>query len=127
IESKYAVKMVNGWQSATELFLNEQVMASKYFLINSENKQGAEVAFTSYGKISGLPGYTDYSICYGGNCRNMCADDFIILSEKDTSENFIWDWKNDTLIFYSATNISKKTGQPYYVKGMDIFKFKKKL
>ena len=57
----------------------------------------------------------------------MADEDMITLSDSKTSDNFIWEWNNDTLIFYSTANTSLKDEKPRYVKAMSIFKFMKKL
>jgi hypothetical protein len=124
-EPKYAVTMINGWASALELFFNEYIIAARYNLINVENKKGLQVNFDSYGKITGLPGYTQYSICLGGNCSSLAEEDLITLGNGSASENFIWEWKKDTLTFNSVNNISAISDKPHYAKGMPIFRFVK--
>ena len=126
-EQKYAVKNINGWMTAAELYFNEHVFAANYYLLNSEGRQGAEVDFTSYGKVSGLAGYTDFSICYQGDCRSMTDGDLVTLGDGKASDNFIYEWKNDTLAFYSASNIARHDEKPQYVKGMEIFKLMKRM
>ena len=126
-EPKYAVKEIDGWNSAFELYFNERMIADNYFLLNPENKPSMRVAFTSYGEITGLPGYKSFKICYGETCVHQTKDDLITLSDSGNSENFIWNWKNDTLIFYSVLNTSAEKNNPYYEKGTEIFKFIKSL
>lgn len=122
-ESKYAVKVIDGWKSAFELFLNERMIADNYFLLNSENKASSRVVFTSYGSIEGLPGYKKFNICFAGDCRKHSTYDLIELSDGTYSENFIWQWRNDTLVFYSVNNIAVASEVLHYEIGTDIFRF----
>jgi hypothetical protein len=126
-EPKYAVKIINGWATAAQLYFNERVLAANYFLLKSGSAQNAEVAFTSYGKIIGLQAYTDYSICYQGDCRSMSDEDLITLGDGNTSDNFIYEWKKDTLRFYTVTNVSRLDEKPQYIRSMEIFKFVKRI
>lgn len=122
-DPKYAVKIINRWRSASELFYNEYLIAGNYYLLNTDLKPSAEIAFTSYGKITGLPGYTDFNLCLWQHCAGISPFDLITLSQNNIREHFIWEWKNDTLIFFSSVNTSKKNEASYFTKGAEIFKF----
>ncbi|MFI5219833.1 MAG: hypothetical protein ACHQNT_10125 [Bacteroidia bacterium] len=127
IEPKYAVKSIDGWKSAFEIYFNEMTIAANYFLLNTENKPGSEVAFTSYGQVIGLAKYKSYKICYGGDCLKKSGDDIIELSDAETTDEYICQWEDGTLLFYSITNISKTNEPPVYIKGPAIFRFKKNM
>jgi hypothetical protein len=126
-EPKYAVKVINGWPTAARLYFNERILAANYYLLNAEGKPAGKIAFTSYGKIEGLPSYTEYSLCYQGDCRSMTDGDLITLSDGKTSDNFIYEWNNGTLVFYSATNVAGHNEMPHYIKGAAIFSFLKRM
>lgn len=126
MKPKYAVKMINGWSSGLELFMNEKIIAANYYLINVENKRGNLVAFTSYGDVKGLPGYTNFSLCLAGDCRSMSTEDLITLKDASHSDDFIWQWRNDTLVFCSVVNTASEDEKPEFSKGEDIYRFVKK-
>jgi hypothetical protein len=126
-EPKYAVKVMNGWATAAQLYFNEHTLAANYYKLNSYDKPVANVAFTSYGRIEGLQAYSEFSVCYQGDCRSMTDGDLITLSDGKTSDNFIYEWNHDTLVFYSVSNIALRDEMPHYVKATEIFKFRKRM
>lgn|GEM_PF-6191139 len=126
-EQKYAVKIINGWSSAAQLYFNERTIAANFYRLDKEGKRLAEVAFTSYGKVVGLQGYSDFSVCYQGDCRSMSNENLITLSDGASSDNFIYEWGNGMLIFYSVTNIASRDEKPQYVKAEEIFRFTKRM
>jgi hypothetical protein len=126
-EQKYAVKIINGWSSAAQLYFNERTIAANFYRLDKDGNRMAEVAFTSYGKVVGLQGYSDFSVCYQGDCRSMCDEDLITLSDGASSDNFIYEWGNGMLIFYSVSNIASRDEKPQYVKAEEIFRFTKRM
>ena len=127
IDLKYAVKLIDGWKSSFELYFNEMTIAANYFLLNASGKPGSEVAFTSYGEVKGLAGFKNYSICYGGDCLQKSGGDIIELTDGKTTDEYIWQWEDGTLSFYSITNIGKSNEPPVYIKGTAIFRFIKNM
>ncbi|MEO5571972.1 MAG: hypothetical protein ABIT08_09175 [Bacteroidia bacterium] len=126
-EPKYAVKITNGWRTAAQLYFNELTFAANYLLLNGDGKPASKVAFTSYGKIEGLQGYTEFSVCYQGDCRSMTDGDLITLSDGASSDNYIYEWNKGVLIFYSISNTALRDEMPHYEKATEIFRFKKKM
>lgn len=126
IEPKYAALSLKGWLTAARLFLNERYFAAKYYSINDEGKISNEVAFTSYGEIIGLPAYKFFRICFNEACINASEYDLIYLSDEKGSDPYIYQWKNDTMHFYSIKDVSSHNA-PEFVPFMEIFRFVKKM
>ncbi len=126
LEKKYAVKNISGWQSGSELFMNERIFAANYWFLNPENKPSMHVVFTSYGEVAGLANYKSFQVCYDTRCSSNSGLDIIRLSDGKTTDRYNWQWSSDTLYFYSIVYGSSKSS-PEFGRGEEIFKFIKKL
>jgi hypothetical protein len=101
---RYAVLSVRGWMSGLTLFMNEDLLAGEYRLIDETDKKTYPCVFTSYGEVKGLAGYKFYKLCLAGDCLQQSAEDVITLSDEKSSDRYIWKWEKDTLRFYSVRN-----------------------
>ncbi|MEP7168950.1 MAG: hypothetical protein ABI855_06220 [Bacteroidota bacterium] len=58
----------------------------------------------------------DFSLCYQGDCRGMTDGDLITLTDGKTTDQYIYEWNNGSLVFYSITNTARSDEMPHYVK-----------
>jgi hypothetical protein len=120
LSPRYLVGRAAGWRSGAELFFNERLMAARYFLLNPDNEPTTGVVFSAYGEVAGLANYRKYRLCLDPSCF-AGGEDVIELSDGATSDQFVWDWQNDTLRFYNIRVPVSGNRQ----RGQEIFRFVK--
>lgn len=101
---RYAVISLRGWKSGLTLFMNEDLIAGEYLLIDEVAEEHTPCIFTSYGEVRGLAGYKVYKLCLAGSCLEQSEEDVITLSDEKSADRYIWNWENDTLKLYSVRN-----------------------
>lgn len=125
LPQKYAVKSLRGWMSGIVLFLNEELIADEYFLVDEVTGKNIPCYFTAYGEVHGISTYEKYKLCFAGDCLLQSDDDVITLTDEKSSDRYIWKWEGDTLRFYSVMNTGTLK-DPFLVQHDLMFSFIRK-
>ncbi|MEO5581806.1 MAG: hypothetical protein ABIR66_03880 [Saprospiraceae bacterium] len=117
LDTGFTMKMIpshfiqtNSFSPNFPIALNKITIAGKYQDAKAINSNSI-IEFTQVGKIIGLKEFINYKICYAGDCLSEPIEpaNILLLSSKNTSEVFSWDFDKSTSILhiYSLSKPSK--------------------
>lgn len=94
--------------------LNHDTIAGNYVVKDGIHK----VTFSDDGKVSGFKGFTEYQICYAGDCmvQNGSMKNMLILSNGH-EQRMVLGWQLESqriLVLYQLKNVAEKGDMPFY-------------
>ncbi len=121
LPGRYAVVSLDRWTSGMIPFINENLLAGTYRLVEqSDTLSPLLTILTAYGEVTHLAGYKSYKLCISENCFQTSSHDILILMDEKSTDRYIWQWKSDTLQLYSVRNTGTLQ-EPIFVPHEVIF------
>ncbi len=114
-----------GVSEAFPAMLNRGLVAGDYTVTNTDKPY--IITFRGNGYIHGSPQFTNYSICYSGDCANFSTGDLIYLSnDHQQGEYYGWTRQGDEFTIYSLRAVSTADEMPNYEYVKPVLVMKKK-
>lgn len=74
--------------------LNDSLISGKYYLYIKGKPAKTEVEFFSDGKVIGLQGFSDYELCYSGDCMEMpdsAVNVILLAKDNGDADDYVWE------------------------------------
>lgn len=110
------VKPATAFQTA----VNKTVLEGNWQIIDGDTTK-TPLQFSPFGQITGWDKYLTYTICINGDCAANEDGDIIILNNTNTSDEYGFRAKKDTLTFYKLTQRNDPDEKPVYQNGQALW------